>query len=233
MSGVSRKAAAQGARSSSVSRRRPGPAPTHSGAKEREMMIAAAHRCIAHVYPRSVSVSDICTEAGLSTRSFYRHFKSKDDLLIAILQAESVRAAEQLAEGMNQSSTPIEALKAWMTFFLELASDPRRRARMIALDSPDFTRAHGYGAALSTIEELHRAPLEQVLHAGLRTGAFPTVDPERDGPIIQQIVMKQALSHRDGAERKANEGTFDIIFANILDFVCRAIGCDSKADKDR
>ncbi|WP_242419241.1 helix-turn-helix domain-containing protein, partial [Frankia sp. CpI1-P] len=55
-------------------------------------MIRAAYRVLARADSGSVTVSEILTEAQLSTRSFYRHFKSKDQLLLSMFEEESERA---------------------------------------------------------------------------------------------------------------------------------------------
>jgi AcrR family transcriptional regulator len=41
-------------------------------------------------------VADILNEADLSTRSFYRHFASKDQLLCALFRREAEAAAARL-----------------------------------------------------------------------------------------------------------------------------------------
>lgn len=55
---------------------------------ERRMVMDAAVRVMARNGFEYMSVSDILTEAELSTTSFYRHFQSKDKLLAALIRRD-------------------------------------------------------------------------------------------------------------------------------------------------
>ena len=68
--------------------------PTESA--ERERIIKAAYRCLAETSGGGASVGDILKAAGLSTRAFYRHFGSKDDLLLAMFRRDSERLLAEL-----------------------------------------------------------------------------------------------------------------------------------------
>ena len=58
---------------------------------ERMRIIDAAYRCLLARDGATVSVTAILAEAGLSTRAFYRHFESKDSLLLALFRRDSDR----------------------------------------------------------------------------------------------------------------------------------------------
>jgi AcrR family transcriptional regulator len=45
---------------------------------------------------RSVSVDDICHEMGISNKTFYVYFASKDDLVYAILHEHEEKVAREL-----------------------------------------------------------------------------------------------------------------------------------------
>jgi AcrR family transcriptional regulator len=51
---------------------------------EEQAILRAAFRVIGSSPSGSTSVVDILREAGLSTRAFYRHFRSIDDLILAL-----------------------------------------------------------------------------------------------------------------------------------------------------
>ena len=52
------------------------------------------------------AVADILREADLSTRSFYRHFESKDQLLCALFRREAEAAAARLDDKVHSATTP-------------------------------------------------------------------------------------------------------------------------------
>jgi len=62
----------------------------------REALVDAAHHLVGERGLDAVSVEDICAEAGVSRRTFFNYFSSKDDAVLAIepweLAPEDVRA---------------------------------------------------------------------------------------------------------------------------------------------
>ncbi|WP_235488665.1 helix-turn-helix domain-containing protein, partial [Frankia sp. AvcI1] len=83
-------------------------------------MIRAAYRVLARADSGSVTVSEILTEAQLSTRAFYRHFTSKDQLLLAMFEEESERATAQLTQRLASTPDPYTAVGAWIRFHIQL-----------------------------------------------------------------------------------------------------------------
>ncbi|MEE2057241.1 TetR/AcrR family transcriptional regulator [Rhodococcus artemisiae] len=187
------------------------------------MMIKAAYRVLSLEQSHPVTVSAICAQAGLSTRSFYRHFRSKDDLLLAVLTEETNRAADELADRLRKAGPPMAGLEEWIRFFLSLSSEPRRRRRVKVMDSPEIIRAVGYAATMEQISARHRDPLVLILRQGAADGSFRTSTPESDAAIIQDIVMNASFRRR----RESVDENHHIGFAQIIDFVSRAIGPDS------
>jgi AcrR family transcriptional regulator len=57
----------------------------------RERVLAAAYDLFAHRGIRDVGVDEIVTEAGIARATLYRHFKSKDDLVLAFLERREQR----------------------------------------------------------------------------------------------------------------------------------------------
>lgn len=85
----------------STARRRPG-RPSLPPAAQRERLIEAAARLMGRSDIVSASVKDIVAEAGMSSRSFYEHFGSKDEVLIELVDRASqsflLRLAQVVAE---------------------------------------------------------------------------------------------------------------------------------------
>ncbi len=68
-------------------------------------------RCGTSSRPR---VADIVVEAGLSNDAFYRHFRSKDALVTAILEDGGERLQSYLAHQMAKESTPEGQVRRWV-----------------------------------------------------------------------------------------------------------------------
>ena len=81
---------------------------------ERRMLIEAAIRVMAADGSGSLSVGEVLSESGLSTRAFYRHFESKEMLLEALMLREAAAVGRSLARVVAEAPDPVAALEAWL-----------------------------------------------------------------------------------------------------------------------
>jgi AcrR family transcriptional regulator len=75
------------------------------------------------------SLRDILAHAGLSTQGFYRYFRSKDELMLVLLDDGRRRLVEYLAHRMEAATTPRQAVQAWIEGVLAQAANPRAASR--------------------------------------------------------------------------------------------------------
>lgn len=61
---------------------------------------------------RSVSIDDICHEMGISKKTFYVYFASKDDLVEAILAIHEGKVAHELEQSMQKRSI-VQCITEW------------------------------------------------------------------------------------------------------------------------
>jgi AcrR family transcriptional regulator len=138
------------------------------------------------------AVADILAEAGMSTRSFYRHFQSKDQLLCALYRHEAEQVAERLTARISGAASPLAALDSWIEEIMSLGYHRRKAARVAVLGSPGAMRAEGYADESRRAMKLLIAPLRAVLSDGLSDGTFPLADPASDAPLVQSVVWAAA-----------------------------------------
>jgi len=171
----------------------------HEG--EERALMRAAYRVMAQHESQTASVQEILAEAGLSTRAFYRHFASKEDLLVAMVREDSTRADAQLAEVVRAAATPTGAILAWIDHWLGLAYDPARLRHTRVLSSDEAVAVAGRRNVRDAVQRTSVAMLAQVLAAGQRSGEFPTAQPDDDARAIQAVVLTlvQARVHREPA----------------------------------
>jgi AcrR family transcriptional regulator len=138
------------------------------------------------------AVADVLKEADLSTRSFYRHFESKDELLCAVYRRESEAAVARLNSKVAAADTPRASLEAWIDEILSFGHHRAKAARVAVLGSPAAMRAEGYTQEARRAAKLLIAPLEELLSEGVADGSFPLADPAADAPFIQAVVWTVA-----------------------------------------
>ena len=71
------------------------------------------------------AVRDIVAAAGLSNQAFYRHFASKDALLLVVLADGQRRLVEYLRARTASTTDPREQIRRWIDGVLAQARDPR------------------------------------------------------------------------------------------------------------
>jgi AcrR family transcriptional regulator len=141
---------------------------------------------------QDAAVADILAEADLSTRSFYRHFESKDQLLCALYRREAEAAAERLSAKVRAAANPRLALEAWIDEIMSFRHHRKKAARVAVLGSSGAMRAAGYADETRYAAKLLVAPLEELLTAGKRDGSFPLADPATDAPLVQSVAWAAA-----------------------------------------
>src|SRR5438132_113978 len=84
---------------------------------------------------------------SLAGTFFYRHFPSKDALLLAMFRRDSERVTSQLAGLVAAAPDASAALEEWVGFQLALCYDPRRFRRVQVMMSDEVRRSPGYAQA--------------------------------------------------------------------------------------
>ncbi len=158
------------------------------GRDEVRAIMRAAYRLIGSSDSGSTSVQDILTVAGLSTRAFYRHFPSKDELILAMCRAENERVLGGLSDAIAAAGSPRLALATWIDQLLAVGYDPRRRARSTVLSSPEARNTRGFRQVQQDGMVSMRQLLVEILRAGRRDGSFPNTEPAEDARALLAIV---------------------------------------------
>jgi AcrR family transcriptional regulator len=187
---------------------------------ERARIMDAALRVLSADTGRSLSVTDILETAGLSTRAFYRHFESKDALLLALFRRDSQRVNEQLEAEVRAAPTPRDALVRWIEGTLQIAADPRRRRRVLVFSSEEVTRARGITAERHEVQEAQAAAISRIVAAGVADGSFPDAVLPADARAIRAVLGEALLEQTaQVATVSADQAALD-----IADFALRALG---------
>jgi AcrR family transcriptional regulator len=201
-------------------RGRRGPQPALAPDVERRMILDAALRVLrASGYDRA-TLDEVLAEASLSTRAFYRHFSSMEELLGALHREETRVMAAHLSDLAAAAPGPAEALRAWVDDLLAIAYVPRRAARAGLLRSRASRSPAGWEenrrAALAAVT----GPLVGVLRAGRDDGTFPAADPELDARSICVVVLDLLDEIRAGRRHLSR----DEATAHVLRFAHAPLG---------
>jgi AcrR family transcriptional regulator len=91
---------------------------------EMQRIVDATYAVVSRTGDVDPSVRDILRAAGLSTQAFYRLFRSKDELMLVLLDDGRRRLVSYLEHRMAKARTRDERIAAWIEGVLAQASDP-------------------------------------------------------------------------------------------------------------
>ena len=97
--------------------------------EEVQRIVDATYRVVARTGTFDPKLRDILGESGLSTQAFYKHFRSKDELMLVLLDDGRRRLVGYLAHRMEKGATPEQRIRAWIEGVLAQAADPDVAAR--------------------------------------------------------------------------------------------------------
>jgi len=158
-------------------------------ALEADRLVEAALGLIRERGELEPPVAAIVRRARLSNQAFYRHFRSKHELLVAVLDHGIEVLAEYLAERMAKAPSATERVRTWLRGMLQQALDPRgaEGTRPFVLARGRLARHYPEEVALS--EQRLTALVREALEEAKRTGELPDAEPAADAESLYQLAM--------------------------------------------
>lgn len=160
-------------------------------------IIAAAEVLFYEHGLRSVSVDAIAERAGVTKRTLYNHFQSKDDLIAAYLEARDGATVERYRNWLGDPALPLpERVTAMFAALADHARHPKWRGCGFTRAAVELAGQPGHPAVRMAARHKKRfsAWLEQELSAGGAT------DPSRLARHISLLIegaIAQMLIHGD------------------------------------
>lgn len=98
-------------------------------ANEMRRIVEATYDLVERTGNLDPSMRQILAHTGLSTQGFYRYFRSKDELMLALLDDGRRRLVEYLERRMRRARSAEEKVRAWVEGVLAQAANPHAAAR--------------------------------------------------------------------------------------------------------
>jgi AcrR family transcriptional regulator len=201
--------------------------PESASDADRGCIIDAAYGCLSEPHSGPIPVAAILQRAGVSTRAFYRHFESKDELFLAMLRQESDALAGRLDRIVDEAGTPVDQLKAWISQMFGWMHDAEMRMHLTVIDSDEVRAAKGYRQTRERLHADRERSLIEILRRGRDDGSFPQADPDHDAVAISAVISREMADQRPGDEKRLRRS-----MAWVLEFALRALGAEGQsADK--
>jgi AcrR family transcriptional regulator len=172
------------------------------------------------------SVHDVLHEAGLGTRAFYRHFPSKEALVVAVFEWVAGQEAHRLRRRIDDTDSALAAVAAWIEARLDLAFDAHVGSTMKALSVEAIRASHHAPQQVESAFDLMLAPLVEQLQRGHEDGTIRVGDPNLDARAIHHVVWGETMRHWSGMRPVLSRATST---EQVLGFCLRGLGVDGRS----
>ena len=154
----------------------------------RRAILAAASKSVREQGVPGLSVAAVLDRAELSTRAFYRHFDSKDQLVAAVFLDMARVEKRRLRKKMVNATTAVEAVAAWIDGRLDLAFDESIKSDLRRLSLEAQSEMFASPGLIQPAYAEMLEPLIEQLERGVKQGVFDEVDPPSAAQSIQGVV---------------------------------------------
>lgn len=155
---------------------------------ERAKLVVAAKEVLERSGWWGFKVESVLRQAHLSTRSFYRHFEKKTDLLAALMEMELGGAAVKLRRLTAAGSSYTERIDNYIGGLIDMAykAELSRPSSLFASHWREMLPE--YGEAIDRCVQQMLQPLVDVMIDGGNSGELMSPDPIADARAVFHLV---------------------------------------------
>jgi AcrR family transcriptional regulator len=166
-----------------------------AAAESVDAILQAGYRLIERDGALELNMRELLAEAGSSNRRFYRHFTSKDVLLMTLVDDAYRALCSELAERMARGEDPVAKLAIWINGLLDRGSAAGR----MRLGRPFVVHAARLGEQFPDVYQGigHRliVQVQEVIEEGITARIFASSAPRRDARMVFQLTLAIMQSH--------------------------------------
>lgn len=200
--------------------------------KNREDIIFAAKELFLKNITFNVKVTDICTLAGISRVTFYKYFKTMDELIFEV-QIDIINCMAQfIKERSDFTRSGKESLKSVLYSWIDFAKAHKEEMKFIVLfdlyySSYDLNEELKLKYKNFAVEDFNRSILRTALDKGIRDGSLKLeneMKASKIGTYVFQTAMGllQRLSYTT-FNVEGEDITFEDIATQVVDMIIAAV----------
>jgi TetR/AcrR family transcriptional regulator, transcriptional repressor for nem operon len=190
------------------------------GQETRSDILKVARRLISQHGYHSTGIADIQVATGLTKGAFYHHFRSKEDLALAILDQTRTEYAEQLIGPALERPSPAERLEALLDGAASLNSQPEWcNCQMMATLGAELTASDARlrEGVQGIYQELFGVCADLLAQAQAAGDANDRIDPETGAQWIATTLTGLCVAKKLGATRVSAGRLIDAMKQTLLE----------------
>lgn len=178
--------------------------------EQRARILEAATRCFAERGFHEATIQDICDTAGLSKGGLYTYFRSKDEILGALIEQSHTEAMHWAVAAAEQGTSALQRLERIAEAMVEQVFEGHGRnahsPRLMLEVWAEASKDPQLGEMLARSYDRWRTFLAQLFRQGITCGEIRSdIDPEElaaivvamfDGLALQESLTKKQVNWR-------------------------------------
>jgi TetR/AcrR family transcriptional regulator len=138
------------------------------------------------------TVKELADRAGVALQTFYRHFGSKDELVLAVLEENVAQGVREMEAAAARQPDPVDQLRELIQLPIRMSTAPEsfRRLRFHARERQRLSEM--YPAEVEVVFAPYRDLIERHIRAVAAAGRHLAADPHRDADVVMRLVAVYA-----------------------------------------
>lgn len=168
------------------------------------------------------TVKQLSERAGVAVQTFYRHFGTKDELILALMEENIARGAARMRDEAARIVDPVARLRELTMLPITNAYD-EAGVRSLQWASRERQRLMPrYAAAVDGVHQPYRMELQRAIEAVVEAGRGWSASPALDATIVQHLVLLMThLTHVGGIDQ-----TPDVVAGRIWSLVWQGMSSE-------
>lgn len=156
---------------------------------EVKLLVNAGFTLVERTGKLEPTVGAIVAEAGLSNQAFYKHFHSKDELLLAMLEQGVLLLRSYIEHRVASGGTCRARIRNWIEGVLEQALSEQGAAATRPFVISRARLSERFPREVEEAEARLTEMLRDEIRSGVTSGEYPAADPERDARLLYNLAM--------------------------------------------
>ncbi|MEV0708118.1 TetR/AcrR family transcriptional regulator [Nocardia aurea] len=155
---------------------------------EQAKVIVAAARRLLQTEGATLTTQELSKEAGIALQTFYRHFPSKDQLLLAVFEDFVSERLAELEAGARDLPDPVHRLRFYIEGVLRSVAEPGGVGQRFV--TAEHWRLHQlFPVEMQQVNQPYADLIERELRAAAEAGSLRPNDPATDAWLVMKLVM--------------------------------------------